>query len=456
MGRRFLARSILFLVTLFLGISVQAKALDGLWLSDDNNMLFDVKGDAVRAFEITSISCRPAWQITGNTNQNFGGGIIFTQNACMRHLVPDALPDAARLQSDCSVAGILLWRVPQPPNSYGKPSDNVPLANYAIFWQTFAENYPFFELHHVDWAAMDREFRPQVTATTSPDELFHIFCKMIEPLHDAHTSLNAPDLKQQYRGHRPEVNQLRYDDWVRSAVIVASKYVHGEMQYFCKNQISFGMLDGSIGYLKIWSFANYVDEPDYAKQFQALEAALDAVFHDSGKLQGLVIDVRLNTGGYDGLGLCIASRLAGEDYLAYAVETRDNIDGPLHFTRPQRVHVHASMRPGFHRNVVVLIGHDCASAGETFTMALLGRRPAVIRIGESTQGVFSDILTRKLPNGWLFGLPNEIYLTEDGKSFDGLGVPPDISAPIFPREDLQKDHDSALEKAAEVLGKQHW
>jgi hypothetical protein len=54
-------------------------------------------------------------------------------------------------------------------------------------------------------------------------------------------------------------------------------------------------------------------------------------------------------------------------------------------------------------------------------MALLGRKPVVSRIGENTQGVFSDVLTRHLPNGWSFGLPNEIYLTEDGKAFDGLG-----------------------------------
>jgi C-terminal processing protease CtpA/Prc len=87
-------------------------------------------------------------------------------------------------------------------------------------------------------------------------------------------------------------------------------------------------------------------------------------------------------------------------------------------------------------------------------MALLGRNPIVTRIGENTQGVFSDVLTRRLPNGWVFGLPNEIYLTEEGNAFDGSGVPPDISLPVFPREDLQNGHDSALEKALQVLSNQ--
>ena len=84
-------------------------------------------------------------------------------------------------------------------------------------------------------------------------------------------------------------------------------------------------------------------------------------------------------------------------------------------------------------------------------MALMGRTPHVTRIGEATQGVFSDVLGRKLPNGWSFGLPNEIYLTKDGKAFDGPGVPPDIEVPIFPDEDLASGRDTALNKALELL-----
>jgi len=44
-------------------------------------------------------------------------------------------------------------------------------------------------------------------------------------------------------------------------------------------------------------------------------------------------------------------------------------------------------------------------------MALMGRAPHVTQIGLNTQGVFSDVLGRRLPNGWRFGLPNEVYLT---------------------------------------------
>ena len=84
-------------------------------------------------------------------------------------------------------------------------------------------------------------------------------------------------------------------------------------------------------------------------------------------------------------------------------------------------------------------------------MALLDRQPHIARVGANTQGVFSDVLVRKLPNGWRFGLPNEVYLTKDGKAFDGVGVPPDIEVSIFPSEDLANGRDSAINKALELL-----
>jgi C-terminal processing protease CtpA/Prc len=104
--------------------------------------------------------------------------------------------------------------------------------------------------------------------------------------------------------------------------------------------------------------------------------------------------------------------------------------------------------------VVELIGPLTISAGETTTQALMGRTPRVIRIGEPTQGVFSDVLVRRLPNGWLFGLPNEVFRTADGKTFDGPGIPPDIPAPVFADQDLAAGRDPALRRAIEVLNGQ--
>jgi len=81
------------------------------------------------------------------------------------------------------------------------------------------------------------------------------------------------------------------------------------------------------------------------------------------------------------------------------------------------------------------------------TQALMGRSPRVLRIGESTQGVFSDVLRRTLPNGWSFGLPNEVFRSPEGKTFDGAGIPPDIEVPVFAANDLATGRDPGLERA---------
>ncbi|MCP6761206.1 MAG: S41 family peptidase [Fischerella sp. CENA71] len=81
----------------------------------------------------------------------------------------------------------------------------------------------------------------------------------------------------------------------------------------------------------------------------------------------------------------------------------------------------------------------------------MGRDPQVIRVGENTQGVFSDVLERELPNGWQFGLPNELFLTEDGKFFDVTGIPPNILVSVLQSKDLNAGRDSGLEKALQIL-----
>ena len=101
--------------------------------------------------------------------------------------------------------------------------------------------------------------------------------------------------------------------------------------------------------------------------------------------------------------------------------------------------------------MVELIGPLTISAGETFTQALMGRSPHIVRIGENTQGVFSDVLGRQLPNGWRFGLPNEIYRTADGTIFDLVGIPPEIEVPVFADGDVAARKDPAMAAALEIL-----
>jgi C-terminal processing protease CtpA/Prc len=181
-----------------------------------------------------------------------------------------------------------------------------------------------------------------------------------------------------------------------------------------------------------------------------LESALDTVFAGAAAWKGLVIDVRIHGGGSDPCGLAIARRLTDREYLTYSKQARNDPEDPDSWTPAQPSHVSPSDRPGFRGEVIELIGIQSVSAAETFTQALLNRRPGVVRVGENTQGVFSDVLARTLPNGWRFGLPNEGFVT-DGRSYDGPGIAPDEEVLSFTPEGIASGRDARIEKALELL-----
>jgi hypothetical protein len=349
-----------------------------------------------------------------------------------------------------AASDIVIHRIGSAPSQCASAIADTPLNNFDVFARTWAEHYGFFDLRKADWRAITARYRAHVTDRTTPDELFQILRSMIEPFEDAHTRVRAEAIGQNWGGTRKNANWLEAAERVRAFDITEQKYIRGPLRSWCNGQVQYGRLDSGVGYLRLKSFSNYGAEPGFESGSIALEAAQDSIFADATSWRGLVIDVRINGGGSDPWGLAIASRLAASSYVAYSKQARSDPDDPMRWTDPQPSEVRPSSRPSFHGPVVELTGIQSVSAAETFTQALLKRLPRVTRVGENTQGVFSDVLGRRLPNGWTFGLPNERFVT-DGKSYDGSGITPDVLVPVFPRADLEAGRDGALEKALELL-----
>jgi C-terminal processing protease CtpA/Prc len=210
------------------------------------------------------------------------------------------------------------------------------------------------------------------------------------------------------------------------------------------------MLAPDIGYFRVRGFGGYTKDGGFEAGLVALEAALDTALGNARTWKGLVIDVRLNNGGADPYGLAIARRLTSTPYTAYVKQARSDPADATKWTAEQPSVVEPSTRPSFRGPVVELIGVQSISAAETFTQALLNRKPKVIRVGETTQGVFSDVLGRSMPNGWRFGLANERFVT-DGKSFDNVGIAPDVAVESLTPAARATGRDAAIEKALAIL-----
>jgi len=437
--------------------------LEGLWLSQGYGFLIEIDSTTATPYEVTEISCIPSgdvmvresvepdgsWRL--NARNDPSGAFLILESA-----------STARLKRTGTASDIMLRRAAARPVVCDQPVADTPLTNFDVFWTVYKEHYPLFEMKDLDWDSVRTAVRPQITDATTPDELFDLLTAMIAPLEDAHTSIASNSSDRQFWGHRadpdldglstiPEAIGKLEITFGQALDIIESRYLQGELRSFCNGHLQFGQLPGGVAYIRLDGEGGYTDLPGFAAQLETMEAALDTIFTASQDASGVILDVRKNFGGSDLLSLALASRLAGEEYFAFAKVARLDPDDPDQRTPPQERHVPVSSRPSFHGPVAQLIGPYTISAGETLTQALMGREPHIVRVGENTQGVFSDVLGRRLPNGWEVGLPNELFLTESGEYFDGPGIPPDVTVPVFRADDIAAGRDPALERALELL-----
>ncbi|MFQ6199200.1 S41 family peptidase [Streptomyces sp. NPDC000405] len=423
-------------------------SLDGVWRMDGYGTVVSVEdgGRRMREYETAGTGCLP--------------GEVTELTAGTATLEP-AGPGRARLGYAGSAGHRTLRRVAALPAACADPSPaKNPRAVFDTFWQTYKENYPFFAMKGIDWQATRNHYRPQITNRTTDDELFTILTKMIEPLHDGHTYVTRGDCGAKpdncFGGHRadtpfPSAELIKKIDASITAQVGA---VHQWGQGHGKGKIAIADLPDGTGYLRLTGFVNYTDDHTFEADAAELDRALDAVFTDRRvrSLRGLVLDLRFNGGGSDRLGLRVAERLTDRPYTAYLKQARDDAEDPARFTPAEPVRVLPHHGPVYTGPVALLTGRLTISAGETTTQALMGRAPGVVRIGQNTNGSFSDVLERRLPNDWRFGLPNEVFRDAGtGRSYDGDGIAPHVRVPVFTDAEFAAGRDSALAEARRRL-----
>jgi hypothetical protein len=453
--------SVLLVAVVTGGAPAQSPSMDGVWRSQGYGNVFEIHGATLNAFEVTNTTCVGGGTAAVDTTPVPGRIATFrTPGGNEMFVRAGDNADHKLLHSEGSASDERIDRLPRLPAVCDHPTANTPAGNFEVFAQTWAEHYISFDLKKTDWGKVVAANRSRVTSNTTPTELFDILETMIGPFGDTHAFLAASAIDRVFQRLRPGTDRMvkggfqafRSTGMAALLGVTDRAYLKTPLRKFCNDQIQYGHIDEATGYLRILSFSNYVTKGGFAAGLAALEAALDEIFSDRA-LGALVIDVRINGGGADPYGLAIASRLATSEYLAYTKVARADPIDRNKWTPGDPSLVRPSARPGFRGPTVELIGPLTISAGETFTQALMGRTPPITRIGENTQGVFSDVLSRRLPNGWRFGLPNEVFRTPQGTTFDGPGIPPDAAVPVFADEDVAAGKDPGVAKALEILRK---
>ena len=324
--------------------------------------------------------------------------------------------------------------------------DRDPEKNFEALWKTFHTRYPFFALRKVDWNKQYEAYRPKITHETSEEELFDIFCRMLDPLNDGHVELKAKLCGQRRfftAEKKPRFHREFEDGKIKQLFKTTKKTLlaHGFhkpaktkawMLRYCRS--------AEFGYLRILELEDV--------RMRKLTIALDKIVRDFDTLKGFIIDVRDNPGGEDSIAIAIINRFCDRKRVAFHRKTKIG-PGKDDFAPLKTWYLQPQGDAQFTGPIVLLTCDAVFSGGEAFALAIR-QLPHVTIVGDHTNGIFSYTLDKKLPNGWDYCLSYQVYLSADMVCYEGKGVPADIEL-LNRKADIASDIDPLITRALEVL-----
>ena len=335
------------------------------------------------------------------------------------------------------------------------PSDD-PQVNFKYFWDIFNDYYAFFELRNVNW-----QNNLTLSSTVTSTNLYDVLESMILPLKDGHVSIINEEVN--INSNRTNLLEIINSNLSSSEAIentaelflvlgqrisfINSNYLNGQFNSDSNGNMIWGLINNEVGYF------NVVTMEDYASVDQevlTVNNLMNQVMEDvqQANIDKLIIDLRFNTGGHDGIALEIASRFITNKNTVFTKKSK-NAAG---FTDEQIITLAPKGNFQFTGEIVLLTSPMTASAAEIFTMCLKAL-PNVTIVGQNTNGVFSEILTHRLPNGTFIGLSNEIYSDNLGNVFEGIGIGPkqENIIPFLSTNDFNNSIDSGIERSLDIF-----
>lgn len=194
--------------------------------------------------------------------------------------------------------------------------------------------------------------------------------------------------------------------------------------------IKSSVVDKNIGYIQIVSFIS----SDMTKEFvDALNKTQDC--------QGLIIDLRGNTGGLMPNAVVIADMFLTQGHIVSIVD-RDK----------QKSDIDAQVKPyAINKPVVLLIDEGTASASEILSGALKDNQKAIL-VGKKTYGKGMIQRIYPMPNQTGMNLTIAKYLTPKGFDINKTGINPDYEVE-YTQQDFLKDKDPQMDEAKRIIKK---
>ncbi|MEM8893621.1 MAG: S41 family peptidase [Bacteroidota bacterium] len=335
-------------------------------------------------------------------------------------------------------------------SSFGQRKQHDPLVIFEELWQEFDLRYANFELKQVDWDMAYAEYITEVSASTSEKDLFNISCRMLQELNDGHVTMEA-ELENTPLDCGPPYSFKIADEFgSREAIRLYNtnlhktllKYGFEPMKYFeLGEETNFQFtISEKYGYLRM-------DEMTETASLLKTRKALGRAFEYFESKQGLIIDLRLNGGGWDDVSYELAGRLSPTRRIGHFKQER--VKGTESYTPLKHQNVVPSGSYQFTDPIIILTSDFTASAAEVFLLSVKDLPNATI-VGDTTEGIFSDMYEFELSNGWELSLSHQRFFSSDTTNYEGVGITPDVYM-VTKKDTTEIGLDNVLNKGIKEL-----
>lgn len=437
-------------------VSELPAGVAGIWQSNGYGYVLDATEEYLRLFHHTSEFCIEDEE---------------TAALLSYYLTPDNLDYDSEgrtiyFSATLEDYAIELQSIAKRPQTCGLELASDPLTVLDSFSSYMDTHYAFFDLYGVDWDISVNKARRKLSTKSTDAELFEVLSDLIRPLKDGHLELNATVKGKEARF---EPGQSSVGDAIDSIAAREGKskedltnkmmmqywsgirkdILGGDGEMAANDMIQYGLISGDIGYIAIAVEAGYAEKGEgfEAEDLAVLQKTLDAAIalYSEGAVKAVIIDLSVNFGGYDFISRAIAERFAVQTSLAY---TKIAADSTTQTPHPTSIMPFSGAR--YTGPVVLVTSNVTVSAGEMLTLALR-TQPNVTHVGEATRGAHSDVLEKRLPNGWRLELSNEVYRDHMDEFWEGRGIPPHLPLQIFNPKNPFEGHVEAIGSIIEMI-----
>ena len=310
------------------------------------------------------------------------------------------------------------------PSAPSAPSADF-AAQFDSLWNTFDQQYSYFEYKHIDWNTLRDRFRPMAIAANDQINFIGVVRQMLSMLHDQHVVIRDPS-----GATTPTYDPGYFINWDRA---VWQQYLARGAWTPGRGDWGHATLSGiAYFYVGAWNTANFS-----ANEF-------DTVFENFRNAPRLILDVRMNGGGDSQLALQVAGRFATSSMTTGYVKFRM---GPGHSDFGPLMPVTLSPRGSWQYTgpVLLLIGRRCLSSNEAFISAMR-QLPNVTLVGDQTGGGSANPATFPLAGGWSYTVSRWIEYTADNQAIEDVGIAPDVFVPAS-ASDFAQGKDPVLDFA---------